>query len=69
MWTFRDWPKNTISGAQENAAIAARTFIQSQYLKVLACELAFAMSGKEALANCKGPVKIGNAGLEQIVRL
>ena len=23
------------------------------------CELAFAMSGKEALANCKGPVKIG----------
>jgi hypothetical protein len=33
---------------------SARTFIQSQYLKALAaslraCELAFAMSGKEAL--------------------
>ncbi len=34
--------------AKPTRKLAARTFIQSQYLKALAVSLAFAMSGKEA---------------------
>ena len=37
------------SSQKPTRKLAARTFIQSQYLKALAASLRFAMSGKEAL--------------------